>query len=118
MKVVVAAVMVAVKEVVVIRWPLSHPLHLVDGEGALRRLLLVTSAPVDLHIKYYHIHHIIHDLYGLYDHHIICYRILYHILYYISLSAPIDLKAHIVIIISTAWSPECRAGPYQQHRPH
>ena len=116
--VVVVKVVVMMVVVVVIRWPLSHPLHLVDGEGALRRLLLVTSAPVDLHIKYYHIHYIIYDLYGLYDHHIICYRILYHILYYISLSAPIDLKAHIVIIISTAWSPECRAGPYQQHRPH
>ena len=48
-KVVVVMVMV-----VVIGWPLSHPLHLVDGEGALRRLLLVTSAPVDLHIICYH----------------------------------------------------------------
>ena len=47
--------MVVVLMLVVIRWPLSHPLHLVDGEGALRRLLLVTSAPVDLHIKCYHL---------------------------------------------------------------
>ena len=48
-------VVVVVVMVVVIRWPLSYPLHLVDGEGALRRLLLVTSAPVDLHIKCYHL---------------------------------------------------------------
>ena len=47
-------VVVVVVMVVVIRWPLSYPLHLVDGEGALRRLLLVTSAPVDLHIICYH----------------------------------------------------------------
>ena len=27
---------------------IAHPLHLVDGEGALGRLLLVPSAPIDL----------------------------------------------------------------------
>merc|ERR550534_3391786 len=34
------------------------PLHLVDGEGALRRLLLVTSAPVDLNVAQGHISNI------------------------------------------------------------
>ena len=51
----VERVVTMVKVLMVIRRPLSHPLHLVDGEGALRRLLLVTSAPVDLHIICYHL---------------------------------------------------------------
>ena len=51
----VERVVTLVKVLMVIRRPLSHPLHLVDGEGALRRLLLVTSAPVDLHIICYHL---------------------------------------------------------------
>ena len=51
----VERVVTMVKVLMVIRRPLSHPLHLVDGEGALRRLLLMASAPVDLHIICYHI---------------------------------------------------------------
>ena len=106
-------VVVVVVMMVVIRWPLSHPLHLVNGEGALRRLLLVTSAPVDLHI--------------------ICYHISFYILLYIIICSGLNFKLSSfalpatplffviclnIVIISTAWSPECRAGPYQQHRPH
>ena len=106
-------VVVVVVMVVVIRWPLSHPLHLVDGEGALRRLLLVTSAPVDLHIICYHL-----SFYIIVYNNLLRFKFQIVIIGFASDTTVFVIGLNIVIIISTAWSPECRAGPYQQHLPH
>ena len=109
----VERVVTMVKVLMVIRRPLSHPLHLVDGEGALRRLLLMASAPVDLHIICYHL-----SFYIIVYNNLLRFKFQIVIIGFASDTTVFVIGLNIVIIISTAWSPECRAGPYQQHRPH
>ena len=112
-KMMMVVVVVVVVMMVVIRWPLSHPLHLVDGEGALRRLLLMASAPVDLHIICYHL-----SFYIIVYNNLLRFKFQIVIIGFASDTTVFVIGLNIVIIISTAWSPECRAGPYQQHLPH